>query len=381
MRKAKKILTGLVLPLLIGAIVGFVLAASRAPTTPPEYYYSATEYTYNGGVLSFLVWLISLAVTICIALMLSIIIHEAGHLIGGKLSGYELIMFRIDKLALIKKDGKLQLKKYELAGTGGQCLMSPPDSTDTDYKYPFLLYNLSGSLANFATAAITFPLYLVTTGIIASLFVNLAIMGVALGLLNLIPLRISGISNDGHNALKCSKELSSRRAFWIQLKYVGLITQGTRTREMPEEWMADIGTPQNPLAGFLTNLRFDYLIDKGEHEQAVEYATKIIETPSKMLALHKNELRCGLLFFELIGENRPSEIKRLHTPELRDHIKLLKTHLSKIRLQYALERLHNKNEAAAKKALAAFNKALLTTPFAGEIEGERELISLVQNYN
>lgn len=53
------------------------------------------------------------------AFFLQIIIHEAGHLIFGLLSGYRFCSFRIGSLMWIKKEGKLQLKRYSIAGTAG----------------------------------------------------------------------------------------------------------------------------------------------------------------------------------------------------------------------------------------------------------------------
>ena len=51
-------------------------------------------------------------------------------------------------------------------------------------------------------------------------------------LLNGIPLRINGISNDGNNALILGKNPSALRAFWLQLYVNGLISEGDRFMTM-----------------------------------------------------------------------------------------------------------------------------------------------------
>ncbi|MBO5413517.1 MAG: hypothetical protein J6A29_04410, partial [Clostridia bacterium] len=51
------------------------------------------------------------------------IIHEAGHLVFGLLSGYKFVSFRIGNIMLIKIKNKLKFKKFSLLGTAGQCLM------------------------------------------------------------------------------------------------------------------------------------------------------------------------------------------------------------------------------------------------------------------
>lgn len=58
-------------------------------------------------------------------IFIQIIIHEAGHLVFGLLSGYEFVSFRIGSITLAKYDNKYCFKRFHIAGTGGQCLMMP----------------------------------------------------------------------------------------------------------------------------------------------------------------------------------------------------------------------------------------------------------------
>ena len=94
-------------------------------------------------------WLI---IGIYAALLLQIVIHEAGHLVFGLLSGYQFSSFRIGSFMIIKTDGKWRFSNFSLAGTGGQCLMSPPDLVDG--KMPVVLYNLGGCIMNMIAAGI-----------------------------------------------------------------------------------------------------------------------------------------------------------------------------------------------------------------------------------
>jgi len=249
---------------------------------------------------------------------------------------------------------------------------------DAQYKYPFIFYNLGGGLANLLFSV---PLLLVSfraSGLMFTVSFIFASTGVLLGLLNLIPLKLSGIANDGLNIIACVKNPLTRRALWIQLKYAGLITQGVRANDMPQEWIEDIGIPTDALTGFLANLRYFYLLGNGEIEQARDYARALVENPGKMLGLHINEMRCELLFFELIRERRPEEVVRLYTPALQKHIKALSTHVSKHRLMYAYHLLYSNYKEKSDKALSNFEKACKHTPFKGEVAGERALVELVK---
>ena len=82
-------------------------------------------------------------VALFIAAYLQIILHEAGHLVCGLLSGYNFVSFCIGSFTIIKQDGKIRIKRFKLAGTGGQCHMSQPRDVALD-EVPTMLYNAGG---------------------------------------------------------------------------------------------------------------------------------------------------------------------------------------------------------------------------------------------
>jgi len=65
-----------------------------------------------------------LIIEIYVAIFLQIIIHEAGHLMFGLISGYRFSSFRVGSLMLIKKEGTIKLRRLSIAGTGGQSVCS-----------------------------------------------------------------------------------------------------------------------------------------------------------------------------------------------------------------------------------------------------------------
>ena len=79
---------------------------------------------------------------------LQAILHEGGHLVCGLLSGYRFLSFRVGSFTLLRQNGRLVLRRFYLPGTGGQCLLEPPDGDEV----PFRLYNLGGGLANLLSA-------------------------------------------------------------------------------------------------------------------------------------------------------------------------------------------------------------------------------------
>lgn len=100
-------------------------------------------------ILKILVALVSM----CAALILQIIIHEAGHLVFGLLTGYRFISFRVSSFMWMKDNDRIRFKRMSIAGTGGQCLMAPPDLKDG--KMPVQLYNYGGAIMNLIASVIS----------------------------------------------------------------------------------------------------------------------------------------------------------------------------------------------------------------------------------
>ena len=92
-------------------------------------------------------------VTFILTCLLQILLHEGGHLIGGLLSGYHFVSFRILNWTIIKEEGKVRIKHFSIAGTGGQCLLTPPEKPMKEI--PVILYNLGGVIMNLLTATLS----------------------------------------------------------------------------------------------------------------------------------------------------------------------------------------------------------------------------------
>lgn len=139
-----------------------------------------------------------------VCIFLQTIIHETGHLIFGLLSGYQFSSFRIFNFMWLKEEGTLKLRKMSIVGTSGQCLMVPPELKDG--KIPIMLYNFGGVILNVISSVISLVIAIITFESRWSLFGFLmAVEGIILAFLNGIPLKLSGLSNDGYNAFSIKK--------------------------------------------------------------------------------------------------------------------------------------------------------------------------------
>lgn len=180
--------------------------------------------------VSFLSIVILFLVYFFIALELSIIIHEFGHLCLGLLTGYSFVSYRYRSF-LWKKDesNKLVMMRYSLTGTGGQCLMFPPNTEEV----PVYLYNAGGVIFNNLQAFISVALVLLLPKVaMFSLFLLvLAFVGLVLGFINWMDSK--GLTNDGRNHRDMKRSNRSKEALLIVLRANALMSEGKLLSTIP----------------------------------------------------------------------------------------------------------------------------------------------------
>lgn len=318
-----------------------------------------------------------------VVIMITMVLHEAGHLICGLLSGYEFVSFRVGKFMIMSENGKFVMKKFNLAGTGGQCLMMP---NEDDYeKTPYILYNLGGVLMNALIGIVSLIIYIIFD---ANKYIDVTLIcmmttNILVFIMNGIPMKISGIANDGYNIISMKKDKLNRYCFFIQLKVNGLMHKGVRAREMPTEWFkidTDIDY-SNPLATSIKCIEANYYHDKLEFDKAKECYEFLLNYSPKIVKLYENEIKCELLFYEIIGDRDEEKIKELYTKELKSYIKASKSHITKARLMYAYSLIIEKDTKKADKMLKEIKKCEKTYPNKAEIENELEIVQFInENY-
>jgi len=376
------------------------MAKEKKKQTAKGHLISICFYTVLGVILglamiSFVEWQLpegigssEKAYRICVMLVflylsffIHIVLHETGHLIFGLMSGYQFSSFRIGTHMLMKENGKLVHRKIKIAGTGGQCLMIPPEMVDG--KFPVVLYNLGGSIVNLVVAAPMIPVFVaIDKSSVFALFVFLFIaMGAITGLSNGIPMRTKTVDNDGYNAISLGKSREAMRAFWIQMKTNEQLTKGIRTKDMPEEWfeVPSDDAMKNPMVATIGVYAASRMMDQHRFEEAGKLIDYMLKIETGMVALHRNLLICDQIYLELIGQNRSDRVEELYTKELKKFMKAMKTFPSVIRLEYAYRLLAEHDPESAAKSMAAFEKVAATYPYPNDINTERELMEIVDD--
>ncbi len=336
-------------------------------------------YDKYDGLKGFLLIECSFILLIFIVLYLQIIIHEGGHLIFGLLTGYRFVSFRIGSLMLIKTNEGMKLKRYSLMGTGGQCLMSPPPIKSGGF--PYVLYNLGGCLSNIICSTIALVLYLLISknSFFSLVLIVTAITGYGIAIVNGVPLKMGDISNDGHNALNLGKNPSALRSLWLQLKINAEMAKGIRLKDMPDEWFR-IPRPEemaDPITAGYAAFVFTRYMDSAEYDKARYDGQYILDNATGLLGVHDSAIKAELLFLELVGECRSEVVERLFA-DVQRFVKLSRTLPSAMRLMYAYELLYRRDPKEAQFYLDKFESSCASYPNSGEIENERELLSLAR---
>ena len=326
----------------------------------------------------FVAMLIFLFLIMYLAIFLQIVIHEGGHLIFGLLTGYKFSSFRVGSFMWIEEDGKIKFKRYSLAGTGGQCLMAPPEMVNG--RFPVVLYNLGGSIIN-ALSGILFLIFALLTRpwpLVYYFFIIMAIVGVAFALMNGIPLSMGLVNNDGKNALSLGKDPKALRAIWIQLTMNHLLAHGVCITEMPEEWFLEPTEEdlQNNLTSALAVFRCSRLMEQRCFEEAKAETERLVNGDNAVAGIHKNMLKNDLIFYELIGECNKQRIDELNDKQQKQVAKAMRQNPSIMRTEYAYALFYEDNSVKAETIKADFDKMISSYPYQVEIESERRFMEL-----
>ncbi len=233
-----------------------------------------------------------------ISFILQVIVHEAGHLVFGLLSGYKFVSFRVFDFKIIKdENGKLSFRYERIAGTGGQCLMRAPEYVEGKFKYK--LYLLGGVIFNIVFSIV---FWLILPSYYTLLF---ALIGFTLAFLNLIPMGF----NDGMTFYHASKDETTRFVLYLQLEYVYYQSIGKNLLIEKTEVVEKINSLEITNTNYLTDslefIKLDGLEYFFEFEALYNESRKLYIEREDLLPVYKVELMA--LLVKLISLVNPED--------------------------------------------------------------------------
>lgn len=321
-------------------------------------------------------------VALIVSVVVLVSVHEAGHLVCGLLTGYRFVSYRIFNLTLINENGRLKFKRFNIGGTLGQCLMTPPDWKNNDF--PVLLYNFGGILAGIIVLIAAVPLLVVAENpIIKECLTIFILIDLWIVLTSAIPMRLGGIPNDAYNIIQLRKSDLTRRGLLIQLYVNALIQSGIRPKDLPDEWREipsgiDYKDPQHVALPIMAGSIF---MDSGDYDHALEIFEDLRAHSDEIIGIYDNEIRCELLFLLTITGKFDSA-RSLLNDDLRQYITTYKDVVSsKLRVLCAVALLEG-NRKLAGELFAKLEKQQDGYLLKGEVRSDLWLIkSLLEFYD
>ena len=303
-------------------------------------------------------------------------LHELGHLLFGKLTGYKLLSFRIGSFMWIQQADDLKFQRVEFAASDGQCLMVPPERQDE--KIPYVLYNLGGIIVNFVVALVAAGLAFLTTGTewLSIFFILLAAFGLAYVVMNAVPIVAGKKHNDGYNIYTISRVEGGSRAYEIQLKISEQSTRGKRLKKMPVAWfdMPSQKAMSNGLIAGIGIFAYKRKLDLLEIEEADRIMARLLELDG-LTAEQRKFIIVDRVYCELVQENRKGILDYYLEKKQSNFMDANKTEPAIIRTIFTYEMLANKDQKLAGNFKRIFEQVTASYPYPQQIEMERDLMA------
>ncbi|MDR0198214.1 MAG: hypothetical protein LBI08_00520, partial [Methanomassiliicoccaceae archaeon] len=167
-------------------ISGFALALL-------SYYITTDGIPHDLGGPAWMYMLSLSALLVCS--LLHILVHELGHVIFGKLSGYEFKGMSVLGLWTLRTDDGKKRMFFPIAGIGGATVMYPKDGYRDDT--PYTMFLMGGALMNILLTMVFAAVHVLNISPLVNFFAFIgATIGVVMILVTLIPMTAGLGAND-----------------------------------------------------------------------------------------------------------------------------------------------------------------------------------------
>lgn len=302
-------------------------------------------------------------------LVLQIIIHEAGHGLFGRLTGYKMISFRVLSFMWSwHPDGKIVYQQTPTVGLSGQCLMAPPEYRED--KWPIRWYLSGGVIANLVVSTIVL-IFLEPTW-----YLNIfSFFGFVFAVFNGIP---DG-HNDGKSILLASQRKEYRYLLYLELKINQLSNRGLVLSEMPKKYFEKISTDskRTHLDDYHDLLRANLFLDTKQWKNLQEELEALWEQLPNIEPVYQPAIKAEMLFYLLVFQSNDPRIDEIW--EDKKFRKIMK-HEDSItqRLKAAYLYYREKNLPAALDILDSADEYIDQLPTMGRKKREMQLIHWFQ---
>lgn len=330
---------------------------------------------YKGvSMLEKLLYAFSIILAFVITFELCIVIHELGHLIMGKLSGYRLVCFRIASLMMSFDHGKLKISKLNIPGTGGQCVMMPPES-GTPEKVPAVLYHAGGGMFNLLSALIALPPLFYSGNTDLRVFCLMMIScSLALALLNLFPAK-TNIPNDGYNCKLILENVNDRIAIYNILSIQG--REELSPSEIPQRFYTY--SEEGEYSRVMKLMNGYRMLDEENFIEAERFFNEAALDDDLAIPYYRMQALSELLFCRIMNQTPSKEIEAVYDEELQQYLsRSSRTSCASARTLYTYVRYAENDLKSAERLYERARKVISESPFEGERKMENKLMEIIK---
>ncbi len=339
------------------------------------------------GMAVFMAYWMTAIMIFAAAVFVQIAIHEAGHLVCGLACGYRFVSFRVGSIMLFRDGEGWHLGRFSIAGTGGQCLLAPPDDDiGSAATMPYKAYCMGGVAANLLTAALAAAVLAVGHAGVAVTYILAvtALSGIILGTMNGVPMQMGGVPNDGRNMLIMKHSPDMRRMLWLQLEIHALHSGGTMLRDMPDEWfrLPDGADLSNPMYTTIAGLDASRRVECRDFAGAYGRYSEIHSLGDRLLGLFRMETACEMILPAVMLRRPRPEIEALFPADTERYARLYARHMiSRALTAYVWDRFVKHDTDKAADTAAKIRAMAGRYPVRGEARGCIELMDLAETLN
>lgn len=322
------------------------------------------NFSFIDIILGFLVFILSIP--------LHIVLHEAGHLIGGLLSGYQFIMFRLFHTVWIKTNEGISRRKQVVQGLLGQALMAPPENEENP---PFLLYHSSGLIVNLATALLMFYAgWVISNPSVAFLLFLSGGVAFFLFITNIIPMK----GNDGYNIVQHYKRPETLAETTNILHLYGGMVRGESFVNLQRYITLDSPKSfENPNTVTFYTAQAAAAFEQYDFNEACKIYQDLWRNRTQLMDLHKPEIYFNYLFCLFLTEPAHEDILKIkETTIYKNYLKMKAADTFKVRAAEAIYAEEDVDKATI--LLDEGEKLIATAPTISEEKLERHLYAYLR---
>lgn len=325
-----------------------------------------------------LAYAVLLLLLLLLALYLQVLLHELGHLIMGRLNGFELQSFRVMGLIYERENGRFTWR-FRSTGRGGLIIMFPKN-TDTT-RTQSILYFSGGVLMHLVSIVIYLLLLelIPASGSVAAYFFYVSII-IAAALLvgNLIPYTTrSNIRSDGKHILNALLNNVTykyqQQLFFLSAKSMN----GVRPADLEKRNWQDVSAipTASTKVSFLIIGYYHYL-DAGDHTAALQCIRQAEQHLQGYPEILQQNIQAEIMFAAMVLESDREKAGRIY-PVIQSQLEEGEQ-LTKLRIRAAYSWFVLEDAASAQQIISRAYGIADYYQVRGFIAFERALLKMIQ---